>query len=76
MLDLFQDMVTDLVIEHGKVCGVVTALGVTIKARAVVLTNGTFLNGVIHIGLKQFGGGRAGEGAARGITERLVAEGL
>ncbi len=76
MLDLFQDMVTDLVIEGGKVCGVVTALGVTIKARAVVLTNGTFLNGVIHIGLKQFGGGRAGEGAAHGITERLVAEGF
>lgn len=70
--DFYQDMVNGLIIEGDKVVGVTTALGVRIRARAVVLTNGTFLNGLIHIGEKQFGGGRAGEKAATGITEQLV----
>lgn len=71
-LDFFQDMVKSLVIENGKVCGVVTSLGIEIKAKAVVLTNGTFLNGLIHVGDKQLGGGRMGEPRAFGITEQLV----
>ncbi|RLZ11560.1 tRNA uridine-5-carboxymethylaminomethyl(34) synthesis enzyme MnmG [Faecalibacter macacae] len=71
-VDMFQDMVTNLIIENGKVCGVRTGMGMEIRAKAVVLTNGTFLNGLIHIGEKQFGGGRMGEGAAFGITEQLV----
>jgi len=71
-VDLFQDMVKTLIIENGKACGVVTAMGMEIRAKAVVLTNGTFLNGLIHIGEKQFGGGRMGESAAFGITEQLV----
>ena len=71
-VDMFQDMVTNLIIENGKVCGVHTGMGMEIRAKAVVLTNGTFLNGLIHIGEKQFGGGRMGEGAAFGITEQLV----
>ena len=75
-LDFFQGMVNDLLIEKDKVVGVRTSLGVTIKAKSVVLTNGTFLNGVMHIGLKQFGGGRAGEPAAYGITECLVQHGF
>lgn len=75
-LDFFQGMVNDLLIEKDKVVGVRTSLGVSIKAKSVVLTNGTFLNGVMHIGLKQFGGGRAGEPAAHGLTECLVEHGF
>ena len=75
-LDFYQDMVQSLVVEQHKVCGVVTGLGHTIKAKAVVLTNGTFLNGVIHIGEKRFGGGRVAEKAATGITEQLVSLGF
>ena len=71
-LDFYQEMVSGLVIEGGKVVGVRTTLGIEVKAKSVVLTNGTFLNGLIHIGEKQFGGGRAGEKAATGITEQLV----
>ncbi len=71
-VDFFQDMVKSLIIENGKVCGVITAMGMRIRSKAVVLTNGTFLNGLIHIGEKQFGGGRMGESAAYGITEQLV----
>ena len=71
-VDFFQDMVKSLIIENGKACGVVTAMGMRIRSKAVILTNGTFLNGLIHIGEKQFGGGRMGEGAAFGITEQLV----
>lgn len=75
-LDFWQDMVSELVIEGGKVAGVVTSMGLTIRGRAVVLTNGTFLNGKIHIGEKSFGGGRTGEKAATGITEQLVGLGF
>lgn len=71
-LDFYQEMVNGLLIEGGEVVGVKTALGVEIRAKAVVLTNGTFLNGLIHIGEKNFGGGRAGESPATGITEQLV----
>ena len=71
-LDFYQEMVAGLLSENGKILGVKTSLGVEIKAKSVVLTNGTFLNGLIHIGDKQFGGGRAGESASFGITEDLV----
>ncbi|MCL4168626.1 UNVERIFIED_CONTAM: hypothetical protein GTU68_039872, partial [Idotea baltica] len=71
-LDFYQEMVSGLIIENHKVVGVRTSLGIEIKAKSVVLTNGTFLNGLIHIGDKNFGGGRAGERAATGITEQLV----
>ncbi|MHA6278987.1 tRNA uridine-5-carboxymethylaminomethyl(34) synthesis enzyme MnmG [Salinimicrobium sp. CAU 1759] len=71
-LDFYQEMVSGLIIEGEKVVGVKTSLGIEIKAKTVILTNGTFLNGLIHIGEKQFGGGRAGERAATGITEELV----
>ncbi len=71
-VDFFQDMVNGLIIENGKVIGVKTGLGITIKAKSVILTTGTFLNGLIHIGDKNFGGGRAGERASIGITEDLV----
>ncbi len=71
-LDFYQEMVAGLLSENGKITGVKTSLGVEIKAKSVVLTNGTFLNGLIHIGEKQFGGGRAGESASFGITEDLV----
>lgn len=71
-LDFYQEMVNGLVIEEGRVRGVRTGMGLEIKAKNVILTNGTFLNGLIHIGEKQFGGGRAGERAATGITEDLV----
>jgi len=70
-VDFWQDMCTGLLVEKDKVVGVKTAIGVEIKAKSVVLTNGTFLNGLIHLGEKQFGGGRAGEKAATGITEDL-----
>ncbi|MDR0228229.1 MAG: tRNA uridine-5-carboxymethylaminomethyl(34) synthesis enzyme MnmG [Flavobacteriaceae bacterium] len=75
-LDFYQDMVRSLIIKNHKIEGVVTSLGIEIKAKTVVLTNGTFLNGLIHIGEKQFGGGRAGESAAYGITEDLVKAGF
>ncbi len=71
-LDFYQEMVAGLLSENGKITGVKTSLGMEIKAKSVVLTNGTFLNGLIHIGEKQFGGGRAGESASFGITEDLV----
>ncbi len=70
-LDFWQDMVTGLVVKNNKVCGIKTGMGIEIKSKSVVLTNGTFLNGLIHIGEKNFGGGRAGEKAATGITEQL-----
>lgn len=71
-LDFYQEMVSSLVMEGDKVVGVRTSLGIEVRAKSVVLTNGTFLNGLIHIGDKQFGGGRAGESAATGITGQLV----
>lgn len=71
-VDFWQEMVTGLVVKDGRVRGVYTGMGMEIEAKTVVLTNGTFLNGLIHIGEKQFGGGRAGERAAKGITEQLV----
>ncbi len=71
-LDFFQDMVSGLIIQGNKITGVKVGLGIEIRAKAVVLTNGTFLNGLIHIGEKNFGGGRAAERAATGITEQLV----
>jgi len=75
-LDFFQDMVKSLIIENNKVAGVVTSLGIEIKAKAIVLTNGTFLNGLIHVGDKQLGGGRMGEPRAFGITEQLESLGF
>ena len=71
-LDFFQAMVVGLIVKDDKVVGVKTSLGVEIKSKTVVLTNGTFLNGLIHIGEKQFSGGRAGEGSSFGITEQLI----
>ena len=71
-LDFWQEMVKGLIVKNNTVRGVVTALGIEIKSKSVVLTNGTFLNGLIHIGEKQFGGGRTGERAATGITEQLI----
>jgi len=75
-VDFYQDTVQSLLIKDGKVCGVTTGLGHHISSRAVVLTNGTFLNGVIHIGEKNFGGGRMAEKASTGITEQLVSLGF
>ncbi len=75
-LDFWQEMVSELLIEEGKIAGVITSMGIKIKSKSVVLTNGTFLNGIIHIGEKQIGGGRAGESAAKGITEQLVSIGF
>ena len=75
-LDFYQEMVKNLWVEKNKLCGVVTGLGQKIKGKTVVLTNGTFLNGLIHVGDKNFGGGRAGEKAATGITEQLVSLGF
>jgi len=75
-VDFYQDMVKGLLVKDGKCYGVITGLGHEIKAKAVVLTNGTFLNGVMHIGDKQFGGGRVAEKAATGITEQLVSLGF
>ena len=70
-VNFWQDMVTDLMLENNKVIGVKTAMGIEIRSKTVVLTNGTFLNGIIHIGEKQFGGGRSGERAATGLTACL-----
>lgn len=75
-LDFFQDMVVDLIVSRGTIEGVVTGMGQKIYGKSVVLTNGTFLNGIIHVGEKQFGGGRMGEGKATGITEKLVTLGF
>ncbi|UII33922.1 tRNA uridine-5-carboxymethylaminomethyl(34) synthesis enzyme MnmG [Fulvivirga ulvae] len=75
-VDFWQEMVTGIVVENNKAIGITTGMGIQIKAKAVVLTNGTFLNGIIHIGEKQFGGGRTGEHAAKGITEQLVSLGF
>jgi tRNA uridine 5-carboxymethylaminomethyl modification enzyme len=75
-LDFYQEMVKGLLIKNNIIEGIVTSLGIEIKAKTVVLTNGTFLNGLIHIGDKQFGGGRAGESASFGITDDLVKVGF
>ena len=75
-LDFYQEMVKNIWMEKDKLCGVITGLGQKIKGKSVVLTNGTFLNGLIHVGNKNFGGGRAGEKAATGITEQLVSLGF
>ena len=75
-VDFYQEMVTDLLFDKDRVCGVKTSLGLEVYAKSVVLTSGTFLNGLIHIGEKQFGGGRAGESASFGITERLIERGF
>lgn len=75
-LDFWQDMVSSLLVENNTVVGVVTGMGLEIRAKSVVLTNGTFLNGIIHIGEKQFGGGRASESASKGITEQLISLGF
>jgi tRNA uridine 5-carboxymethylaminomethyl modification enzyme len=71
-VDFYQDMVRSIIITNNQACGVVTGLGHEIKSKAVVVTSGTFLNGIIHIGEKQFGGGRVAEKAATGITEQLI----
>lgn len=76
MLDMFQDSVNGLLFEENTIIGVKTALGIEIKAKTVIITAGTFLNGLIHIGEKTFGGGRAGESASKGITEDLVEKGF
>ena len=75
-LDFYQEMISGILIENNKVIGVKTSLGIEIKSSTVILTNGTFLNGLIHIGDKQFGGGRAGESASFGITEDLIKVGF
>jgi tRNA uridine 5-carboxymethylaminomethyl modification enzyme len=71
-VDFWQDSVNNLIVSRGTVCGVVTGMGLEIQAKSVIITSGTFLNGVIHVGEKQFGGGRMGEKGATGITEQLV----
>ncbi len=75
-VDFYQDSVNELIIKNNKACGVITSLGHKIEADAVIITSGTFLNGIIHIGEKQIGGGRVSEKAASGITEQLVSFGL
>ena len=75
-VDFWQDTVSSILVKGGKAAGVKTSLGIEIESEAVVLTNGTFLNGLIHIGEKRFGGGRAAERAATGITEQLVSLGF
>lgn len=75
-VDFYQDSVVSIIVENNVACGVVTGLGNTIRSRSVVLTSGTFLNGIIHIGEKQYGGGRVAEKASHGITEQLVALGF
>ncbi|HUH19881.1 tRNA uridine-5-carboxymethylaminomethyl(34) synthesis enzyme MnmG [Albibacterium sp.] len=75
-IDFWQDTVKEILIENGRAAGVKTSLGIEIPADSVVLTNGTFLNGLIHIGEKRFGGGRAGEKAATGLTEQLISLGF
>lgn len=75
-VDFYQDMVRSIIIKDNKACGVITGLGHEISSHSVVVTSGTFLNGIIHIGEKQFGGGRVAEKAATGITEQLVSLGF
>jgi len=75
-LDFWQDMMTELIMKDGNCVGVRTQIGVEFRSKAVILTNGTFLNGLIHIGEKQFGGGRAGARASTGITEQLISLGF
>lgn len=75
-VDFWQDTVKQLIIKDNRVVGVITSLGIEIKSKSVVLTNGTFLNGLIHIGEKNFGGGRTGEKSATGITEQLITLGF
>lgn len=75
-VDFWQDTVKEIIVKNGKANGVVTSLGIRIESDAVVLTNGTFLNGIIHIGEKKFGGGRTAEKAATGLTEQLVSLGF
>jgi len=75
-LDFWQDMVLDLILENGVVKGVNTGLGIQFYAQSVIITSGTFMNGKIHVGQKQLGGGRMGEKASKGITEQLVSEGF
>lgn len=75
-VDFYQDMVRSIIVKDNRVCGVVTGLGHSIISKAVIITSGTFLNGVIHIGEKKFGGGRAAEKASTGITEQLVSLGF
>ena len=75
-IDFWQEMVTGISVKNGKVTGVKTGMGIEIPGKAVVLTNGTFLNGIIHIGEKQFGGGRSAEKASKGITEQLISLGF
>ena len=76
LLDFYQEMVTDLIFEQDQIAGVITSTGIKIYAKSVVLTNGTFLNGLIHIGEKNFGGGRAGESASTGLTATLQQRGF
>ncbi|MGH2624379.1 MAG: FAD-dependent oxidoreductase, partial [Sphingobacterium sp.] len=75
-LDMWQDTVKEVIVENGRTKGVITSLGIRIESDAVVLTNGTFLNGLIHIGEKKFGGGRTGEKSSTGLTEQLVSLGF
>jgi len=75
-LDFWQDMGKEILVENGKVVGVKTGLGLEVKAKSVILTNGTFLNGIIHVGMKQFGGGRMGERASTGLTAQLESLGF
>ena len=75
-LDFYQDMIQDIIVKDGQVKGVMTSLGISIHAHTVVLTNGTFLNGLIHIGEKNYGGGRAGEKASTGLTQSLESLGF
>ncbi len=75
-VDFWQDTVKEIIVEDSKVVGVQTGMGMTIRSKSVILTNGTFLNGIIHIGEKQFGGGRVGEMASKGITEQLISLGF
>lgn len=75
-VDMWQDTVKEVIVEHGSAKGVVTSLGLRIEADAVILTNGTFLNGIIHIGEKKIGGGRTGEKSATGLTEQLISLGF
>ncbi|WP_392470598.1 tRNA uridine-5-carboxymethylaminomethyl(34) synthesis enzyme MnmG [Sphingobacterium cellulitidis] len=75
-LDMWQDTVKEVIVENGRAKGVITSMGIRIESDAVVLTNGTFLNGIIHVGEKKFGGGRTGEKAATGLTEQLVSLGF
>ena len=75
-LDFYQDMIQDIIVKDGQVKGVITSLGISIHAHSVVLTNGTFLNGLIHIGEKNYGGGRSGEKASTGLTQSLESLGF